>query len=528
MVDSTRKLARISLQNRLGGIPLHSVLIALSVCLLPYAKNQNELFLHSVLPSIVISVTAAAVLVTLIWPVVRSLCAAGVIATLIIVCLAYYGHFFDAIDDLVYGVVRNTYFMPIWVGLFLFLVALAFVLRSRLYNLANFLNVGSVALVLIPLSSLTLNAAGERHSSDTAVAPQFLDESSHSSTVSEVVAYRDIYYLIFDRYADMRTLSDLYGYDNSSFLDYLGKLGFYIPDQSRSNYTKTAYSLASSLNLKHLTYLSELIGPFSTDWKPLFALLQDHEVGRFLKGQGYHYVHLGSWWGPTKSSGLADETFDTVPRGHVSLNEFESLLVGATLPIRLMAHLQSRRQQFVRVQEKFNKLSALRRNGAPLFVFAHMLIPHNPFVFFPDGRYKTSAEAKALSRAKNYIDQVDYVNQKITELVNDLLQKEPQPIIVIQSDEGPFPTRYIANTKHFDWREATVSELKQKFGILSAIYFPDRQYERLYKDITPVNTFRIIFNKYFGENLPLLPDRIYSHYSNDDLYSFIDVTEATK
>ncbi len=73
-----------------------------------------------------------------------------------------------------------------------------------------------------------------------------------------------------------------------------------------------------------------------------------------------------------------------------------------------------------------------------------------------------------------------------------------------------------------------MEELRQKFGILNAIYFPDRGYNDLYEDLTPINTFRIIFNRYFGQNFPLLPDTSYSHYSRDDLYSFFDVTEVTK
>jgi hypothetical protein len=314
-------------------------------------------------------------------------------------------------------------------------------------------------------------------------------------------------------------------------------MGFYVNDASRANYTKTAHSLASSLNLRHLTDLSERVGPGSGDWKPLYAMLQDHDVGHFLKAHGYRYVHLGSWWEPTRENVLADENFGSrmfiLPWAAVSLNEFEWLLVKQMLPVRFMnlvlkSPYDDPYQQFARVQQKFEKIIDVQRHDTPLFVFAHMLVPHDPFVFFPDGRYKTKVEAASLPRDKNYIDQVIYVNRKIKELVHELLKREPQPIIVIQSDEGPFPINYLANLDNFDWRQATMEELRQKFGILNAIYFPDRQYVDFYEDITPVNTFRIIFNRNFGQNLPLLPDISYSFYSEADLYSFFDVTEATK
>ena len=43
---------------------------------------------------------------------------------------------------------------------------------------------------------------------------------------------------------------------------------------------------------------------------------------------------------------------------------------------------------------------------------------------------------------------------------------------------------------------------------------------RLYASITPVNSFRVVLNEYFGTELPLLPDRNYVL----DSYEVVDVT----
>jgi hypothetical protein len=45
-----------------------------------------------------------------------------------------------------------------------------------------------------------------------------------------------------------------------------------------------------------------------------------------------------------------------------------------------------------------------------------------------------------------------------------------------------------------------------QFPNLNAIYFPDKNYKDLYSEMSPVNTFRVIFNNYFGQHLPLLKD----------------------
>lgn len=89
---------------------------------------------------------------------------------------------------------------------------------------------------------------------------------------------------------------EFFGYDNSPFLDFLRRKGFYVASSSTANYPRTSISLASSLNMGYLTGDPERIaGEAST--RPL---LQNHAVGSYLKSLGYRYLHLGSWWGPQR------------------------------------------------------------------------------------------------------------------------------------------------------------------------------------------------------------------------------------
>ena len=71
---------------------------------------------------------------------------------------------------------------------------------------------------------------------------------------------------------------------------------------------------------------------------------------------------------------------------------------------------------------------------------------------------------------------------------------------------------------------ATDAELREKTGILNAYYLPDLDNNPLYPSITPVNSFRLVFNLYFGTDLELLPDRIYVYYPGRP-YTFYDITE---
>ncbi len=498
----------------------------------PFASNYEKLFFPSVLPAAVVISAAAVCLIVLFWIVLRNLTAAGILATLTIVSVFYYGYVLDPIIGLSGGAVTPSLFMPIWVALFAGLFVLAFLYRARLQNMTVMLNIATLSIAMVSIGSLIVSVIAENRLYDVVRG----QEDTYSSTSSEVVATSqspDIYYLIVDRYADIRTLDTLYDHDNSGFLDALRDRGFYVAERSRANYTTTGHSLASTLNLRHLTDLSETIGPNSSNAKPIYDLIQNNQVVRFLKARGYRYVHLGSWWEPTSKNFSADENFDAIKRlpwPQVSLNEFEWLLVEKALPTRIFETLGSakRRQQFIRVREKYARLAALERDGAPQFVFAHMLNPHNPYVFHDDGRYKTLVNENAMARERNYVEQVIYANDQMEILIDQLLKRSPQPIIIIQADEGPYPSNFLSDKKNFDWRQATDDELRQKFRIINAMYFPNGNYQALYPGITPVNTFPVIFNQYFGQEIPLLPDTVRSYHSYADLYSFIDVTEVTK
>jgi hypothetical protein len=71
-------------------------------------------------------------------------------------------------------------------------------------------------------------------------------------------------------------------------------------------------------------------------------------------------------------------------------------------------------------------------------------------------------------------------------------------------------------------------ELGRKLRILNAYYLPGDPTTEPYPTITPVNTFRVILNGYFGGSLPLLPDRTYVFTDYDHPYRFEDVTDRLR
>lgn len=118
-----------------------------------------------------------------------------------------------------------------------------------------------------------------------------------------------------------------------------------------------------------------------------------------------------------------------------------------------------------------------------------------------------------------------YLNSKILELVDTLLAgpSDLRPVIVLQADERPFPgipTRWTSRNR--------LRLIRQKFLILNAYYLPGQGTPSPYATITPVNTFRLVLDRYFGAGIPLLPDREFVFRGRSRLYTFREVTDILR
>ena len=66
-----------------------------------------------------------------------------------------------------------------------------------------------------------------------------LEEHIPSRTGRLLKKAPDIYYIILDGYVRDDVLKDLFAYDNSGLIEYLRGRGFFVAEQSRSNYRKS-------------------------------------------------------------------------------------------------------------------------------------------------------------------------------------------------------------------------------------------------------------------------------------------------
>ena len=356
-----------------------------------------------------------------------------------------------------------------------------------------------VAVALVPVLSFTSDTM--RTPGGFALATLPAVATTPAAGVAHSRQPRDIYFLVMDRYGSERSLASGMGIDNSEFTAWLKDHGFQVVDDAHANFVRSSLSIASTLSMSMLDGIVDRIGPDSRDFAPVIDLIRNSRAAAFLQDQGYEYVHVGSWFGPTRDSDSADRSL--APESHFDLASAivdNSAVRGLTDALGLgvsFAEMHARSAEY-----QLGVLHDLATQPGPKIVIAHVLLPHDPYVYLADGTFAPDRST--------FESQLQYTNTQLKELLTPLLElpEDERPIIIMQGDEGPYPERYSLEGDAFDWATATDQEVATKFGILNAMYLPGPEGEAaLPSTLSSVNTFREVLRRYFDADLPNLPDR---------------------
>jgi hypothetical protein len=502
----------------LGTIPVYPILFGLYPVLALTAFNISQIDLNLTYRSILISLALAVSIYGILRLVVRDWQRAALISLLWLILFFSYGHVYMLLkNQAVLGTLigRHRYLLAIWFGLAIIAI-LALIGKSRdLTSLTRPLNIIFLLLLVFPLFQIAyFQMRALNRGSGSALA------SAGGSSSSADQIRPDIYYIILDGYGRSDALNDVYQLDNSKFMQALEDRGFFVAKCSQSNYPYTQYSLASSLNLNYLNLSSPNL-------KNTMDFLSSNAIRQTLAEKGYTIVafETGFRWTQWEDA----DVYYTLDKKASAINDFESLYLETT-PVRVIVDYETARylEKLVNLREVastlnygtltyergFNTLQSLRGVAgeikSPKFVFAHLLIAHPPYVFGPNGEQVPEATTDQ-EKETHYKGALVFLDSQMPGVIDSILaQSATPPIIIIQGDHGS-PT----------WNEPY-----QHMAILNAYYLPGHK-DALYPSISPVNTFRLILNSYFGDHYPLLDD--VSWFSEDFQHpSFSEIANPCK
>lgn len=523
--------------------PIHPILFSAFPILFLYSQNKEEL-----LPGEILMPAAAVAGLTLFFLFLWFLLGfafknrekAAFITSASVLLFYSYGHFYSLIKD--FGIPLGSITLGPNKILFILcpLVLLVFgylLLKTRrdLSRLTNLVNL--IALLLILFSAADIIPYEIAKIRNVPSRQQVGVENSDLKTApSKIKFLPDIYYIVWDGYARNDILKIVFSYDNSEFTNYLEEKGFYVAYKSNSNHTLTGSSLPSTLHMDYIdnvvSYMEDKLGERPRD----IQMIEDNKVVPFLKPYGYKFINISSGWIRTEyienaDVNLGSSCFLKIGDKTLALSEFSVVFLRTTALKPFLEPLlaDSARQ---RILYSFEKLTEVPKMAEPTFTFAHYMMPHPPYLFDADGNPIPETELQlagsAFENKEYYLNQLIFTNKKTKEVVDAILsQSDNPPIIIIQADHGSFsllgdPRRWASRVNK--------DAIMERMGILNAYYLPHEGDKLLYDSITPVNTFRIIFNFYLGANYKLLPDEVYfSCYSASGCpFERLNVTEMVR
>ncbi len=332
-------------------------------------------------------------------------------------------------------------------------------------------------------------------------------------SLSQVKDRPDVYYMVFDSYPGSGFLQEFLQFKNSGLDSALAARGFFIAKNPRSNYNRTALSIASTLNFEYLQNI-----PDQSEIKPIHynqsSLSIEHAaVPEIFTHFGYNIFNLSSF-DLAQHKSIYKENFLVLPEERMllynTLKERMRFDIFWHIEVLKRKDLELRQQDFLKESIKKRDYNnhlidslpkiALGYTHAPKFIYAHFYLPHPPFFYDRSGTslpIDINYAEKAMEQKEVFLSYLEYTNSVIIKTIDSIFKKSAKtPVIIIQSDHG-----------YRDFRKDFVNP-NQYFKNYSAFYFPDKDYRQLYDTISNINTFPIFFNKYFNSNIPLQKDKV--------------------
>jgi hypothetical protein len=480
----------LKIKAHLAGLALPLLAAAFPILYL-YGHNAWVLDLASLKVPLGYSLLVAALVYGLFYLITRNPPGASLSATAFMLFYFTYGFLYRLLVKPDRFPVYHFSLLPLVIALAIY----AGLFTSRLKPivaaaLQNVLLVMFLTLVIYNLAVVTPVEAQKVQQEKSALI-RVTGEVNHSSK-----QHPDIYYIIFDEFAGFPANSAYFHSNTITQFDaFLQQHHFFVASQSRAVTINTQTEMASRLNL-YQYYLSD-------NQAITNAVLDNNKVMQVLKSYGYTTAVLNMFfqginadynlpYDPQQVSGMAADQFRQTFFGDTMFNAFSGYFLSAT------AAEEKQRDLILYTLNQTANLSNLK---SPKFVYTHLLLPHEPYIFDQNGNL--------LPPEDNYDNhfyqgQYEYTAKVAEDLVTKLLAKaDPAnpPVIILQSDEGA------RNIQRRDQNNVILGGVMENYPIdnayyiLNALYLPDFDTTGLSTNLPPIDTFVIVLNHYLSAGI---------------------------
>ena len=353
------------------------------------------------------------------------------------------------------------------------LVGIAF--GRNVGRLAAVLGVMTIAAIVLALRSVSSGSL--TYQPEQAIVSAELDRKPN------------IYLLLADAFSSFAYL-DAKRIDVAEFKGWLRDRGFRLYEDTFSNYHSTTDSMLSMLDMRHHYYRASEKA-FEVSGAARQVIGGENNLIRLLRRNGFRtlYIHQGDYL--LLHGCTADFCFPQVDE-----------LSGARVILRkvLPGFLVGRgKAEFALPMSVFRseistQLGVGEKLAIPRFLYMHMFEPGHT-------KAKVAGRCVEETEVELYSRQVIAAADQVESIVDEIIQKDHDAVIVVSGDHGPF----IANECERAGDIGTPEEYRDRVGVLTAIRWPTGYNNRFDGRIkTNVNVFRYVLGSLIDDSTEAL------------------------
>ncbi len=271
-----------------------------------------------------------------------------------------------------------------------------------------------------------------------------------SSTNKQADKLPNVYFIILDEYSSFEVINKHYTYSNNILLDFFHDNKFNVSLSSYNNSSATNIVTGNLLALDNVLY----------DGQPAeecYAIRNNSELFNYMKNCGFNTYAIDNAnliWPTTWNKLNAD--FFMEQESTMSIDSFTETLMKKTF-FGLFINPDT---NFMRrlIKDSFSYISNISaEQESNTFVYAHILSPHQPFIFDKLGQNIPINKSEDWKDKSLYLGQYQYITKIVMDTISLILKNDEDCIIILQSDHS---ARYTEN----------ISEA-EKNSILNAVYY---------------------------------------------------------
>lgn len=448
-----------------------------------YCRNAGEAGFGEILPAIFLFAGLGIILFLLFCIPMHSANKAGVIASVFILILTNYG-LIEKVAKHLFPFLKYWHILPI---LLMLALHMAFFIKRWMPDdlSAEIIKVECMVFLLLTVINAATGIPGAIHymQAQNEIAQSRMAKQQPIPVQSE--GKRNIYLLLFDEYAGFAQMEKYYGYDNRPLKDFLTENNFSVSYTSHNESNSTRVVLTNLVNLDYVVNADNVAKENET-------LRKNGRLYDLMREQGYQVeiLELYNFMGGHIPQQEAASGEAVTVNGE---NLYDICIRQSAFYPFAHADTAEAIEDILMFADYLSDKESLPEGGT--FTLAYFVFPHQPFIVDENGAAIPQSQSSNWEDSRYYLGQYKYATKLILSILDNIIQNDPEAVIILQSDHGARATTHKDYTKKFPMEIMTNN--------FNAVYFGGDKLLDI-EGQSSINTVRMVLNQLWGTDYEML------------------------